>query len=182
MKKIIVIDPGHGGSDPGASANGLLEKNLNLNICLKLVEKLSEYDADIILTRDSDTAVDLKKRADTANRAPADLFLSVHCNAGGGEGFESYTHLDATASTLSTGEIIHREVAAFCLERNVADRGMKAADFAVLRLTAMPAVLLELLFVDHPRDAGLLQNEVFLRDLTSAVARGSATALGLSLK
>lgn len=181
MKK-IVVDPGHGGNDPGASANGLLEKSLTLDICLRLVEKLAAYDAEIILTRDSDTLVDLIKRADIANRAAADFFLSIHCNAGGGEGFESYTHLDATASTLSTGEIIHREVAAFCLERNVADRGMKAADFAVLRLTSMPAVLLELLFVDHPRDAGLLQNEVFLRDLTSAVARGSATALGLSLK
>lgn len=182
MKKVIVIDPGHGGIDPGAMANGLLEKNLNLDICRRLVEKLAPYEADIILTRDSDTSVNLKTRAEIANLAAADFFLSIHCNAGGGEGFESYVHIAAPATTLGIREILHREVARFFLERNIADRGMKAADFAVLRLSKMPAVLLELLFVDHPRDAELLQSGVFLNSLAAAAAQGVAAALNLDLK
>lgn len=182
MKKKIVIDPGHGGIDPGATGNGLLEKNLNLDICRRLAEKLAAYDADITLTRDSDTAVDLKNRADIANRTSADFFLSIHCNAGGGEGFESYAHITAPATTLSIREVLHREVARYCLERNIADRGMKLADFAVLRHSKMPAALLELLFVDHPRDAELLQNTLFLNGLASAVVQGLAGALSLEKK
>jgi len=179
MKK-IVVDPGHGGSDPGASAYGLAEKELSLNIARRLAQKLAAYRDEVILTRNDDTYVSLQARANLANRSGADFFLSIHINAGGGEGFESYVHPDAPAVTRAIRATLHREVAVFLQPWGVADRGMKEADFAVLRLTGMPSTLLELLFIDNPRDIALLQNDAFLDSLADATVRGLAAALNLT--
>ncbi|MFZ5631759.1 MAG: N-acetylmuramoyl-L-alanine amidase [Bacillota bacterium] len=181
-RKQIVIDPGHGGSDPGGMAGRLVEKDLNLDISRRVADKLAAYEAEVLFTRQGDTTVGLKERADIANSGPAGFFLSIHCNSGGGEGFESYVHPGAPAATLNIREKLHREVARFALERNIADRGMKAANFAVLRLAKMPAVLLETLFIDHPRDAELLRDHSFLNDLTAAISLGVAAALDLAPK
>lgn len=179
MKKKIAIDPGHGGSDPGATANGLFEKDFNLDICRRLVQKLASYEAETILTRDSDTYVGLKSRADTANRQAADFFLSIHCNSGGGKGFESYIHPGASPANLAIRDTLHREVARFMLSQNLVDRGMKAADFAVLRYASMPSALLEVLFIDNPGDVQKLQSDSFKDALAGTIARGLAVALNL---
>lgn len=178
MKK-IVIDPGHGGRDPGATSGGLAEKDFNLDICLRLAEKMAVYQAEILLTRVDDTYVSLKERTDRANSFQADFFLSIHCNAGGGKGFESYVHPDATGASRAAREILHREVAGFLKAAGTADRGMKLADFFVLRMTGMPSTLLEALFIDHPGDVKLLREQSFLDSLAEAVSRGLAGALEL---
>jgi len=85
--KTIVLDPGHGGADPGATGNGLLEKHVNLELALGLAEKLKNYDAKILLTRTGDyrlderAELDRQERAYMANRADADLFYSIHRRA-----------------------------------------------------------------------------------------------------
>ena len=98
--RVVVVDPGHGGRDPGAvGPRGVLEKNLVLAVSLKLKEKLDRKGFEVILTRDKDVFIPLSERAEIANKAKADVFLSVHANGSrrGGWGFETY-FLSATAS------------------------------------------------------------------------------------
>jgi len=90
----VIIDPGHGGTDPGAiSRAGLKEKNVNLDIALRLAHMLKESGVEVIMTRNSDIFIALSKRSDIANRSGADLFISIHANANptrGLNGFEVY--------------------------------------------------------------------------------------------
>ncbi|WP_029761895.1 N-acetylmuramoyl-L-alanine amidase family protein, partial [Geobacillus thermodenitrificans] len=89
----FVIDWGHGGSDPGAVGNGLREKDLTMKIGKMIGDMLGEYEGvQVIYTRTDDRYLSLEERAEIANKAGADFFLSVHINAGGGTGFESYVY------------------------------------------------------------------------------------------
>jgi len=98
MTKTAVVDPGHGGHDSGAVANGLKEENLTLDISKRVKRKLeSKYaGVNVRLTRTGDTYPSLQARCDLANRLNAAAFLSVHINSGGGTGFESYICAGAT--------------------------------------------------------------------------------------
>ncbi|QHE63498.1 N-acetylmuramoyl-L-alanine amidase [Rossellomorea vietnamensis] len=178
---IIVLDPGHGGTDPGASANGLQEKNLTLTIGLKVKQLLeAKYVVDVRLTRETDVLVGLSERADYANTLGASYFVSLHHNAGGGTGFESYIYPGTSSSeTGRRQDVIHGEIMNFLSGYGVRDRGQKEANFAVLRETAMPAILLENLFIDTVNDANLLKNSNFITGLSNAIATGIGKALKL---
>ena len=80
MTKKIFLDPGHGGSNIGSSGHGLLEKEINLSLALRLRRKLEAYDCEIIMSRTSDTAVSLAERPRMANRNNVDFFFSLHSN------------------------------------------------------------------------------------------------------
>ena len=82
-KFVVVIDAGHGGNDVGASEHGINEKDVNLDVALKLgnLIKKNLKNTEVIYTRDGDYFISLQKRADVANRAKADLFISIHCNS-----------------------------------------------------------------------------------------------------
>jgi N-acetylmuramoyl-L-alanine amidase len=179
---VIVIDPGHGGSDPGAVANNLKEKDITLDIALKLNDLLKNYEANAILTRTNDIDVGLAQRANVANSANATLFVSIHVNAGGGTGFESYRHPNASDKTASIQTIIHREVAKFYVANGFTDRGMKTANYEVLRETTMPAILLENLFIDTANDANFLKDDKNKQAIAQAICDGIVQALGLKAK
>lgn len=179
MTKKIVIDPGHGGGDSGAVGFGLQEKNINLDLALRLRTMLSDY-ADVRLTRDSDIFVSLSERAAFANKLGADIFVSIHVNAGGGTGFESYIYTSAPSQTADIRETVHKEIASFYEASNFPDRGMKKADFAVLRQTLMPAILLENLFVDRQKDAAVLGEPAFRGQIAEAVSKGIIKVLNLT--
>jgi N-acetylmuramoyl-L-alanine amidase len=176
---IIVLDPGHGGPDTGAVGSGLQEKVLNLDIARKTRDALGSYVAEVYMTRDSDIEVELADRADLANKLDAGYFLSIHINAGGGTGFESYVHTNASDRSLEIRDIIHNRVRSFYRSAGFVDRGGKSADYAVLRLTGMPAVLLENLFIDTPGDAARLADPAFRQQVAAAVADGLVQALRL---
>lgn len=182
MPKTIVVDPGHGGADPGAVAPDLYEKDLALKISKKIVSELLPYECRVKLTRKGDFYVGLAARAEFANSLDADFFVSVHVNAGGGTGFESFIHWSAPDLTRQYQNTVHRRVAGYLDSFGIADRGEKGADFAVLRLTKMPALLLENLFIDNSRDTAFLTSEPFIAGLSLAAARGIAQALELPLK
>lgn len=182
VKPLVVIDPGHGGKDPGAVAHGLAEKDVVLRLARMVRNELAYYDVDVRMTRDADVFVELSDRAAFANRLGAALFVSLHCNAGGGQGFESYIHPAAGSATVSIQNVIHGEVMAYLRGYGITDRGKKRANLAVCRETRMPAVLLENLFIDHPRENVLLRDEAFLRGLAASIASGIAKALGLQRK
>src|SRR5690606_27360960 len=120
----IMIDPGHGGKDPGAVGNGLKEKDLTLDIAKRIQYILqSEYTGvQVRLTRETDTYLDLSERARMANQWGADLFLSIHINAGGGTGWESFRYSSASSRTVAYQNVIHPEV---IRATGVRDRGKK---------------------------------------------------------
>jgi len=178
----ITIDPGHGGSDSGATANGLKEKDIVLNVAKKLKSILiNDYEnVSIQMTRDSDVFVELNKRANLANDWGANYFVSIHVNAGGGHGFESYIYNgNVSSNTINYRSIIHDEIIS---QLGFYDRGKKEANFAVLRETNMPAILLENLFIDNKEDANWLKSDENLKRLAIATAEGIAKALKLKKK
>jgi len=155
----------------------LKEKDLTLLLAGQVGAALGGYDVELIYTRRGDETVPLARRVAIANERGADLFLSLHINAGGGTGFESYVAGQAWERTVRYRDVIHREVASFLAGHHVPDRGKKTRDLYVLRKTRMPAVLLECLFLDHPVDRALLLDRSFLGGLAKAIAGGVARAL-----
>jgi len=178
LTKIIVIDPGHGGNDPGASAFNLQEKDLNLDIALQLKTLLANY-AEVRLTRNSDVFVGLSQRAAFANSLKADLFVSIHINAGGGTGFESYLRKGADQENIGLAKTLHSSLADFYKGKGFPDRGIKYANFAVLRETSIPAILFENLFIDQEKDVEKLKDASFRREIAQAMARGIIEGLNL---
>jgi N-acetylmuramoyl-L-alanine amidase len=172
----IFIDPGHGGTDPGAQGNGLQEKNLTMQISNRIRDMLLEYEnTQVKLSREGDQTLSLKQRTDMANAWGADFVLSVHINASGGTGYEDYRHNSTSADSL-TGKIqnnIHSEVMAGIKDYGVRDRGAKAANFHMLRESNMQSLLTENLFLDNVSDAKLLKQSSFI----DAIARGHVNGL-----
>src|SRR5690625_267081 len=177
MSKIVVIDPGHGGHDPGAVANGLREKDLTLDISKRTKRYLERNykGVKVYLTRTNDKYLTLAQRANYANRKNADLFVSMHINAGGGTGYESFIHTSKASRTVrAQGEVHYQAIK----EMDVTNRGKKSANFAVLRLSKMPAILPENLFIDRKADANKLKSSKFL----DKVAKGHAVGIANFLK
>lgn len=185
--KLIVLDPGHGGQDPGAVFQRLQEKVVNLDIAKRVRAYLEkEYEVKVMMTREGDSTVSLEARTNLANSVKADYFCSIHHNAGGGTGFESYRFNGSNAFSSKSKtfqEIVHREVINVVTGKyNRRDRGVKAANFHVLRETSMPSVLLEILFLDNTEDRALIQHETFKEDVSVAIGEGLAKALALPRK
>lgn len=183
MSKIIVIDAGHGGKDSGANANGLYEKNINLTIARLVKEKLDSQfiGHETKLTRAKDKFISLIERSRFSNRFKTDLFVSIHVNAGGGTGFESYIFNGGGVSrnTITAQNVIHAEIMKMI---NVRDRGKKKANFSVLRETRASAILTENLFIDRKTDVNKLKDSKFLNDLAQGHVNGIARHLKLEKK
>ncbi|WAA10039.1 N-acetylmuramoyl-L-alanine amidase [Fervidibacillus albus] len=177
----IFIDPGHGGSDPGAVGNGLLEKNINLKIARKISQMLvNEYEGvSVRMSRTGDQTVSLTERTNNANGWGADYYLSIHVNAGGGTGFESFVYTTVSTRTKNLQKIIHEQVLKQVDFRN---RGMKQANFHVLRETKMSALLTENGFIDNPVDAAKLKSDAFLEKIARGHVNGLVNAFQLKKK
>ncbi|OQP13139.1 N-acetylmuramoyl-L-alanine amidase [Geobacillus thermoleovorans] len=177
----IMLDAGHGGKDSGAVGNGLKEKDLTLAIVKHIGRLLAEYEGvEVHYTRTDDRFLELSERAAIANKTKADFFLSVHINAGGGTGFESYVHPNANSATIAYQNVIHAEIMKAI--GNVTDRGKKRANYAVLRETHMPALLTENLFIDNKNDAAKLDSEQSLLQVAYGHVQGIVKAFGLKKK
>ncbi|MBB5874536.1 N-acetylmuramoyl-L-alanine amidase [Allocatelliglobosispora scoriae] len=177
----VYIDPGHGGTDPGAVANGLQEKNVTLSIALQTRDILkANWNVDVRMSRTTDITRSLTYRTDDANAWGAAIFISIHINAGGGTGFESYRYPGLGGTTLRLHNNIHSKViAGMRTVAAVTDRGLKEQNLHVLRETAMPAVLTENLFIDTVANANLLKRADFITATARGHAQGIALFLGL---
>ena len=169
-KNVVFLDPGHGGRDPGAVYNGLREKDLNMSIYRKLRSELEKLGYTVLTSRDSDVYVDyVTERSEMVNKTDADVFISIHFNATGvpganRSGVETYiyepdedikprinkvAHDDPTRLSESKrlADNIHNSVVSVA---GTNDRGVHGSNYAVLRETVKPAVLLELGYIDSP--------------------------------
>ena len=151
----VFIDAGHGGTDPGAVGNGLKEKDIVLSIATKLGALLNGRGISIKYSRTTDTYLSLEERARLANAWGADLFVSIHANSATSSvrGTECYTHPTANTATKTLSGNISRAIAS---KFGISNRGHKEANFAVLRLSNMPAILVETAFISNSSDANLL--------------------------
>lgn len=177
----VFLDPGHGGSDPGAVANGLKEKDVVLKIARYTRDYLTKNYGNVTvrMSRDSDVYPSLTQRANVANAWGADLFVSIHINAGGGIGYEDYVYNGGVSNdTFKLQNALHTEISKLF----GTNRGKKRANYAVLRQTSMPAVLTENGFIDNKSDARFLKNDSNLRKLGEAHAKGIANYCGLKRK
>jgi N-acetylmuramoyl-L-alanine amidase len=169
----VVIDPGHGGEDPGATAvNGRYEKEFTLNMS-KAIAALLEQDPQIQveLTRTDDTFISTHElyRPKLANELNADLFISIHGNTfddSSVSGTESFYYHD---ESLAFAEVIHKHVAQ---ATGFKDRGVKKESYFVLRETNMPAALLELGYLTNPENEGKMWTSAFQQSVASAIHEG----------
>lgn len=178
----IIEDSGHGGFDGGAIHKSLKEKDLTLRIGKKVVKLLKQYEGVKVKSiRTTDKTVSLKERTDIANKWGADLYLSIHINAGGGTGFESFifSNLSDSSRTKKIQKSIHESI---IKETKVNDRGMKKANFHVLRETKMDAILTENLFIDNSKDYELLSDDKFLDKIALGHVKGISSFYGLKKK
>jgi len=159
----IIIDPGHGGTDPGGTGNGLQEKNIVLDVATRFKSLLDTDTADTrgggswvaLRTRTSDVFVSLSARAAYSNNQGADRFMSIHSNAfsnTSANGTETFAYAEGGTGAALRNLVQAEMIAAWGLT----NRGNKTADFAVLRETAAPAVLHELAFITNATDAAKL--------------------------
>jgi N-acetylmuramoyl-L-alanine amidase len=168
---LVVIDPGHGGKDPGAvGLGGLREVDVILPISLEVSQLLKQQGVEVMLTRNADYFVSLQGRTAMANRARANVFVSIHANAVGGgrsnvNGMETFY-----TGNRELAEAIHRSIL-----RNVTvanDRGVKNSRFYVLRTSRMPAALVEVGFVTGTIDNARLRDPAYRSQMARAIAQG----------
>lgn len=170
-RTVVVIDPGHGGKDPGAiGIGGLQEKNVILPISQKIAAILEQQGIQVVMTRDSDYFVDLGPRPVIADRANAKVFVSIHANSMPANrsdinGLETY-YYDSGQRLART---IHNSILGSI---NVRDRGVRKARFYVLRKSTMPSVLVEVGFVTGVVDSPRLGTTAYQNQMAEAIARG----------
>ncbi|MCI8477566.1 MAG: N-acetylmuramoyl-L-alanine amidase [Oscillospiraceae bacterium] len=166
----IVLDAGHGGDQPGCVINGTAEKDITLSIVLLLQEKLESEGAAVVLTRSTDYDVSLPDRSEIANKAGANYFISIHCNSyeddSSVKGFECYYYQSAKSENLA--EAITSEADS----HSISTREVKEENYAVLRETAIPAVLIEVGFLTNTEERGKLMSQEYQELLAEAIASG----------
>lgn len=170
-KLLVVIDPGHGGKDPGAiGIGGTREKDIILPISLRVAEVLQQNGVQVVLTRDSDYFVSLPGRVQMAERANADVFVSIHANSVGlsrpeVSGLETYYYDNG----LSLARAVHNRI---LQSVNVRDRRVRKARFYVLRKSSMPSILVETGYLTGREDIAKLRNPTYQRQMGEAIAQG----------
>ena len=178
----VVIDPGHGGPDPGAvGIGGLRETDVVLDVSLQLARLLQARGVQVLLTRTTEVDVDLPPRVTLANSSGADVFVSVHANALSMErpdvnGIETFYFAGGRSQSLA--EAIQQQLMA--ISPGTPDRGARPGRFFVIRRTVMPSALVEMGFVTGEVDAPRLADPAYRRRLAQAVAAGILNYLGAS--
>ncbi|KMY51919.1 N-acetylmuramoyl-L-alanine amidase [Peribacillus loiseleuriae] len=173
---VIAIDPGHGGSDPGAMANGLKEKEINLDVSLRIKKYLEDAGIKVVMTRTNDTFISLDGRVDYAVKNGADTFVSIHTNsatASSASGTETYY----SAAALNPRAESSKQLATFIQKRlleawGTTDRGVKEAGFRVIKANPLPATLVELGFITNSGDANKLGSNEYRESAAKAISLG----------
>lgn len=176
--KIIVIDPGHGGSNPGATQYGMRESDNNLAVGLKLKKLLEDSGAKVIMTRDTDSSVaeegvqlkqELQARVDLVDTNNADVFISLHTNAND----NTDVHGAMTFYYNDMSKILANDIQISLIKLTKAtDKGTEKENFYVLRNNEVPAVLIEMGFITNENEAIKLNDDIYRNELVSGIYRG----------
>ena len=177
--RIIVIDPGHGGIKPGSSSpNGVVEKDLNLKISLKLEKALKDLGYNIIMTRNDDSHIDLEDRSNVANNKFADIFVSVHANSftkpdvNGIEVLYTPVDGDPIKDGLEKG-LAKAVLDSLIKETGAVNRGLrKSPNLVVTRKSNMPAILVEVGFLSNAKEEKLITNDDYQEKLIKGIIKG----------
>jgi N-acetylmuramoyl-L-alanine amidase len=176
---LVCIDPGHGGTDPGATYRNLLEKNVNLQVSILIRTLLINIGYEVVMTRMTDVFVGLPERCRIANDAKANIFVSIHCNADPDD--------DAPGKPEAKGEEIWFykdsktgwKLASCLLDEvdrifpNEPFRGIHETDgLFVLKHTDMPAVLIELGFIDKSSSVNMFSNFSTIKNIARLISEG----------
>lgn len=178
MATKIFVDAGHGGSNPGAVGNGVIEERVNLSVATQLAQNLRNAGYEVMeyrTTRDenvlANVAQDLRNRARMANEWGADYFVSIHTNSSlnpAANGFETYVYRIPSRAA----ELAQSIQDAFVSELGSKDNGVRSANFSVLRNTNMPAVLCELGYLSNPTEALNLNSPLWQTKAARAIFNG----------
>lgn len=155
----VHLDAGHGGKDPGATGQGLREKDIALSITLKVGKILERHGVKVSYSRKTDKFVELSQRAKMANKAKADVFVSIHCNAfedKKAQGVEVFHYPNKSEGKKLAKSILDSIINAKLYTKN---RGIKTDTFIVLKKTKMTAVVVELGFITNKEDAKILSGK-----------------------
>ena len=165
----IIIDPGHGGPDVGATRNNIFEKDLNLAVAKKLYDLLKKQGLKVEMTRTNDINPTLQERCDFSNNRPAVLFVSVHTNASvneGPNGIETHFYHD---NSVELANIVHKHLIA---ETNAFDRGTIKSMFYVINHTNVPSILVEMGYISNDNEREALLTEERKNQTAKAIADG----------
>lgn len=164
----VVIDPGHGGADLGAADSYVYEKHINLDVARRLERSLKEAGFKTIMTRTKDEFIALSERSSIANRARNAIFVSVHFNSSyrtAALGIETFFR---SAESQKLAGAIQKEL---IKNTKATDRGVKTANFAVLRNTKHPAVLVEGGFISNKEERSAMCDPLYRQIVADSIAR-----------
>lgn len=175
MTKLICIDPGHGGeSSPGAVYGGMEEKDAALQIGRMVARNLREVGFDVIMTRDTDEDVSLRRRCDIANDAGVDAFVSIHLNAAesrtahGAETWKWHTNTSRLAEDVQTELVV---------ATGAKDRGVKSSKtFYVLKHTVVSAIVIECGFMSNNKERAKLFDADYQEKIALGISKGIVKA------
>lgn len=184
----VVVDPGHGGKDPGATGvNGLHEADVNIDIATRLKDELVRRGYEAVMTRTDDTYVSLPDRVDFTNRQGADLFVSVHANwyqnpgtrgtmvlyYDDSEPQEDYPASEAMKALTPQSRALAQDVqTSFVSAIGTADQGLTKSAVYVVRMGTIPSVLVETAFLSNASDAAMLARSDVRQQMAVAIERG----------
>lgn len=176
----VFISAGHGGSDPGAVANGLKEKDLNLSIALACRDVLEKHGVEVRMSRTKDENDPVSEEIRECNAYGPDLAVSIHNNAGGGDGAEVFHHHGG-----GKGKTLAENILAEIVKVGQNSRGAKTRRnssgkdyYGFIRETSCPAVIVECAFVDNATDAQILATEGKRKTIGQAIAKGVLKTIG----
>lgn len=175
MAKKVYIGIGHGGSDPGAVANGIKEKDVNLVVGLACRDELIRHGVEVMTSRTKDEADPLEQRIKECNAFKPDLAVDLHANAGGGDGAEVYHYSGGGESKALAQNILDSIVK----ETGQNSRGLKVKlgangrdYFGFIRQTIPPAVIVECAFLDNKKDVQIIDTTAEQKAMGVAIAKG----------
>ena len=188
--RTIPIDPGHGGSDSGAiGPTGIMEKSITLRVSRELKRLLEAEGATVILTRTGDTEVstkganatsveELEARCEVANRAHADIFLSIHADAFTNREVKGTTAYYYTQGSKQSKLLADCVRTALIDAIGTLDRGTQTSNFYVVKHTDMPAILVEISFISNPDEEKMMNSEEGIKKIAQGIADGIADYFG----
>jgi N-acetylmuramoyl-L-alanine amidase len=184
MAKKVYIGVGHGGSDPGACANGLKEKNLTLSIALACQDELARHGVLVKMSRTKDETDSVAAKVSECNKFGPDLALDIHINAGGGDGAEVFHSING-----GTGKTLAKNILAEIVKTGQNSRGTKTKKnssgsdyFGFIRSINCPSIIVECAFIDTKKDIQIIDTKAEQVAMGVAIAKGILKTLGIAYK